>query len=44
MLKLEWNCVYLETFDNVEIYENDDEAFDAMAVDQERNQIIIGAK
>jgi len=28
----------------MQVYENDDEAFDAIIIDQEKNQIIIGAK
>ena len=34
----------VESVKNIQIYENGDEAFDAIVIDQEKNQIIIGAK
>jgi hypothetical protein len=30
--------------ENLQVYENSDEAFDPIAIDQQNDQIIIGAK
>ncbi|CAF1267399.1 unnamed protein product [Adineta steineri] len=35
---------YNESLYNIEVYQNGDDAFDAIVIDQQRNQIIIGAK
>jgi hypothetical protein len=45
---VEWffkeNSNILESLENIQVYDNGDEAFDAITIDQQNNQIIIGAK
>jgi hypothetical protein len=36
--------LYIESLENLQVYENNDEAFDSIAIDQQNDQIIIGAK
>lgn len=34
----------IESLENIQIYQNNDQIFDAILIDQENDQIIIGAK
>ena len=34
----------VESLENLQIYENEDEAFDAIVIDERNDQMIIGAK
>ncbi len=42
-----WSCFFysfLEMLRNVQIYQENDDSFDAIIIDPQRDQIIIGAK
>lgn len=42
--RLQLHSESLESLKSIQIYENGDEAFDALVIDQDRHQIIVGAK
>jgi hypothetical protein len=39
-----WYYFILESFQTIQVYQNGDDAFDAITFDQQRDQIIVGAK